>query len=138
LLITLNVQDDPFFKRESSNIHVDVPIPLSTAILGGKVDVLTLDGLVELKIPPGTQPESIMSMKGKGIKKLNQGNQRGNQLCHIKIKIPTKLSDRQKAILTEFDEEHAKNKSSDNEDKHSSSIFEAALNRVKEMLGKKK
>jgi DnaJ-class molecular chaperone len=140
LLITLGVQDDPFFKREQSNVHVDVPISLVTAIVGGKVDVLTLDGLVELKIPPGTQPDANLLMRGKGIKKLGEPNKRGNQYCHIKIKIPSKLTDRQREIITEFDKEQKNNKSGEDAqgEEQKTSLFESALNRVKEMLSRDK
>jgi len=103
LLVQLEVQEDPYFRRDDSNVHVEVPISISQAILGGTVDVLTLDGMVSMKVPAGTQPDETLVLKGKGIRVLNTANRRGNQLVKLKLKIPKTLTPRQKQLIEEFD-----------------------------------
>jgi molecular chaperone DnaJ len=71
LLLHLDVRDDPYFQRNNYDVHVEVPISVSQAILGDTIDVLTLDGMVEMKVPAGTQPDAQLAMKGKGIKAVN-------------------------------------------------------------------
>lgn len=71
LHIQLDVVEDPYFKRNGLDIHVDIPVTLSQAILGGAVDVLTLDGMLSMKVPAGSQPDSLLVLKGKGIKDMN-------------------------------------------------------------------
>jgi molecular chaperone DnaJ len=67
---------------------LDVPISLSQALLGGTVQVPTLEGIVEVKIPAGTQTNDKSLIRGKGIKRLNQ-SQQGHQFLHYKIRMPT-------------------------------------------------
>jgi DnaJ-class molecular chaperone len=71
LFVNLVVEEDKYFKREGNDIHVDVPVNVAEAVLGGEVDVLTLDGMVTLKIPAGTQPESSLMMRNKGVRLMN-------------------------------------------------------------------
>jgi DnaJ-class molecular chaperone len=68
LFVKVKVFTDPYFKRSGVDVHVEVPISFTKAILGSSVDVLTLDGMVTMKIPEGTQPESQLLLKGKGIR----------------------------------------------------------------------
>ena len=68
LMVHLNVRTDAYFKRNGRDIHVETPVGITQAILGGVVEVLTIDGTVEMKLPPGTQPDSQLVLKGKGIK----------------------------------------------------------------------
>lgn len=72
--------------------------------MGGKVDVLTLNGILEVKVPPGTQPDAKLVLRGKGIKDVNSIH-RGDQYIHLKIKIPKNLTPRQKELLLEFEKE---------------------------------
>lgn len=143
LFVNLVVDDDPYFVREGNDVHVNVPVSLSQAILGGEVDVLTLDGMVSLKIQPGTQPETQLMMRGKGIRHVNNPGRRGNQIVHVKVKIPTKLTDKQKKLIEEFSEEgkdsavagsgetQTKKKASG---EHHHNILNEAWNRVKDFL----
>merc|ERR1711871_156892 len=107
LLLHLDVASDPYFKRHNYDVHVELPITISQAILGGKVDVLTLDGMVEMKTPAGTQPDSQLAMRGKGIKRVN-GTRRGAQIVTMKINIPKNITDRQRELMEEFAEEETK------------------------------
>lgn len=108
LLVSINVAPDPYFRREEFDVHVDIPISIAKAALGGSEEVLTLDGLVDLKVPAATQPGSTVVMRSKGIKHVNNHNKRGNQVIHFIIKIPTSLTSRQKELLQEFEEEEKK------------------------------
>merc|ERR1711874_769474 len=89
--------------------HVEVPIPITKAILGGIVDVKTLTGDVTMKIPKGCQPDSKLLLRGRGISSL-QGNSKGDQIVHLRIKIPKYITSRQEELLQEFEEEDEKTK----------------------------
>jgi molecular chaperone DnaJ len=104
LLVQVIVDDDEYFERDGEDVHVQVPISVTQAILGGSVDVKTLAGEVELKIPRGCQPDTKLVMKGKGIQRWN-GREKGNQIVHLKIEIPKEITTRQEELLREFDEE---------------------------------
>lgn len=106
LMVTVIVQEDDYFQRDGADVHVEVPISVTQAILGGTVDVKTLTGVVEMKIPKGCQPESKLVMRGKGIPILNRrSGQKGNQIAHLRIEIPKKITKRQEELMREFDEE---------------------------------
>jgi DnaJ-class molecular chaperone len=104
LLVQLIVDADDFFERDGYDVHCEVPISLTQAVLGGMVDVKTLDSTVEMKIPKGCQPDTKLMLRGKGIKQLN-GRSKGNQIVHLKIVIPKEITARQEELLREFDEE---------------------------------
>lgn len=107
LLVQVIVDPDPYFERDGEDVHVQVPISVTQAILGGTVDVKTLSGDVEMKIPKGCQPETKLVMKGKGIQRLH-GSGKGNQIVHLKIEIPKEITSRQEELLREFDDESAR------------------------------
>jgi DnaJ-class molecular chaperone len=66
-LITVTIAEHPLFKRDGANLRLEVPVTLYEAVLGGKVRVPTLDGAVELAIPPGTNSGRTLRVKGKGL-----------------------------------------------------------------------
>ena len=102
LYVRIQVLEDPYFKRDGIHIRTDMPISLTQAVLGSTVDVLTLDGLVKMKIPSGTQPSTTLLLRNKGVKDIQRRNARGNQYVTLKVKIPTKITDRQRELLEEF------------------------------------
>lgn len=104
LYVAITVKPHPIFQRKGLDIQCEVPINLVTAILGGKVEVPTLKGSAVVKIPPGTQHDKILRIKGAGVPSL-KGAQTGDQLCMIKVQIPTKVTARQKELLMEFAKE---------------------------------
>ncbi|KAF4321795.1 hypothetical protein BBO99_00000667 [Phytophthora kernoviae] len=104
LYVGIHVLPDPFFKRRKTDVLVEVPISVAKAVLGGTVVVPTLTGEVEMKIPRGTQPDTVLQMRGKGIKELNS-NRRGSQLVNLQVCIPKTLSTRQEELMQEFLEE---------------------------------
>lgn len=103
LHVYIYVKPHKLFKRQGDEVIVEVPISFVQAALGDTVQVPTLDGPVELKIPAGIQSGKILRIKGKGVPHL-RGNGRGDQHVVIKVLTPQKLSSRQKELLKEFAE----------------------------------
>jgi len=102
--VTLDVKPDSTFAREGDDLVVSVSLPLTMAILGGVMEVPTIDGELKLKIRPGTQPGTMIRLRGEGVKHLH-GSGRGDQYVRFQIKIPEKLTRRQKELLEEFERE---------------------------------
>lgn len=135
LRLHINVQKDPYFDRDGPNIHVEKSLSISQAILGGKVDVLTLNGMVEVKVPAGTQSGAKLVLRGKGVKDVNS-IYKGDQYIHLKVKIPKKINDRQKELLKEFEDEFEKNSTGEKKDDDSDRCT-SAWQRIKDFLNKK-
>lgn len=91
LFVELRVDSHSNFVRRDNDIYVDVDIPVTVAVLGGEIDVMTLHGNVNLKIPKGTQPNSIFRLSKKGVPVLG-GKGFGDEYVRVKVKIPKKLS----------------------------------------------
>ncbi|XP_022634645.1 chaperone protein dnaJ GFA2, mitochondrial isoform X2 [Vigna radiata var. radiata] len=104
LYVTIKVREDPVFRREGSNIHVDAVLSITQAILGGTIQVPTLTGEVVLKVRPGTQPGQKVVLKKKGIKTKNSYTF-GDQYVHFNVNIPTNLTQRQRELIEEFAKE---------------------------------
>ncbi|KAJ6852196.1 chaperone protein dnaJ GFA2, mitochondrial-like [Iris pallida] len=104
LYVTIKVREDPVFRREKADIHVDAVINITQAILGGTTQVPTLTGDVVLKINPGTQPGQKVVMKGKGIRMRNS-SYHGNLYVHFNVSIPVNLTPRQRMLIEEFAKE---------------------------------
>lgn len=100
--VTIDVQPDPVFKREGTDILVDINLSFTTAILGGEIGVPTVDGQVKLKIRPGTQPGTLVRLSGKGIPRL-QRNSRGDEYVRLNVQIPQKLTPEQRKLVEEFE-----------------------------------
>lgn len=100
--ITIDVHPDPVFRREGSDILVELDIPFTTAILGGTILAPTIDGEVKLRIRSGTQPGSLVRLSGKGLPYLHRGG-RGDEYVRLNVQIPQKLSAEQKRILEDFE-----------------------------------
>ena len=102
LYVYISVQEDPTFKAKGSDLHIALDASFVTVALGGSVDVSVIDGSkVSLKIHAGTQSEDVLKLKGKGMSRMRSAL-RGDMYVHIKIKIPTRLSVRQRELLEEF------------------------------------
>jgi molecular chaperone DnaJ len=101
LFVYLFVQSDKQFQREGLNILSTLTISYLQAILGDKITVPTVDGDKPLTIPPGTQPDTILTLEGLGVPKLGNAVQRGDHLIQIKVQIPTpnKLTAEEREIL---------------------------------------
>jgi molecular chaperone DnaJ len=104
LEITIKVKPHPFFQRAGDDVVCQVPVTFAQAALGAEIEVPTLDGKGKLRVPPGTQPGSVLRIKGKGIPH-RVGMGRGDQRVDVGIEIPTQLTDKQKALLEELAKE---------------------------------
>ena len=98
------VMQDPFFKREGNDVLEDLPISISQAMLGSVVTLPTLTGEVELKIPRGTQPDTVLKLRNKGVKQMNS-RQQGSQLVTLKVQIPKTLTPTQTELMEAFAKE---------------------------------
>lgn len=101
LYVYIVVRPHKDFVRDGNDVICELNISFAQAALGDSVDVPTLDGTAELKVPEGTQTGTVFRIKGKGIPYLN-GNGRGDQHVRVKLTTPTKLNDKQKELLKEF------------------------------------
>jgi len=101
LYVIIEVKPHPVFQRHNDDILTEITITLSKAVLGGRVEVSTLDGKVEMKIPSGTQSGSIFRLKGKGIPDLH-GRGNGDELVRVNVEIPTHLTQEQRRLIEEF------------------------------------
>lgn len=99
--ISLDVKPHPRFRRENYDVYVDEEVSFTTAVLGGKKKVKTLDGELQLKIRPGTQPGTLIRLRGEGIQRLRGGG-RGDLYVKIKVKVPEKLSKKQKELIEQL------------------------------------
>ena len=104
LLITVRVQKHTVLTRDGSDVYIDVPITFVQAALGATLKIPTIDGIVNLDIPEGTQTGSQFRMRGKGIPYM-RGNGRGNQYVTVNVEVPKNLTPKQKEILKEFEDE---------------------------------
>ncbi len=101
--IQVSVSQDQRFERDGLDIFVESKISFPDAVLGTTIEVPTIDGVVSLKVPPGTEPDSMIRLKEKGIRSPQSGRI-GHQYVKIKVTIPTKLTNEQKRLLEEFRE----------------------------------
>lgn len=85
--VELHIQPHPFFRRKDHNIHLDLPITLAEAVLGGKVEVPTIDGPVTMTVPKGSNTGTVLRLRGRGIVDQRSG-QRGDQYVHLQVVLP--------------------------------------------------
>jgi molecular chaperone DnaJ len=103
LYVVVHIKEHDVFVRNGMDLTCDIPIPFSTAALGGEIRVPTLDGAVTLKIPPGTQGGSTFRIRGLGMRAI-QGNVKGDILTCVQVEVPTRLDADQRAALEKFAE----------------------------------
>jgi len=101
LYVIIEVLHHSIFERHENDILTEITISLSRAILGGEVQVPTLNGAVEMKIPSGTQSGRIFRLKGKGMPDLH-GRGIGDELIRVNVEIPTRLTPEQRSLIEEF------------------------------------
>jgi len=110
LLIRVHVKPHSLFERlEDGHLLYSLNLKFTDLALGAEVKVPTLDGQEKLKIPQGTQPNTILNIRGKGLPHYGSYG-KGDQLVRINVKIPTKLNERQKLLLKELDKEFQSNR----------------------------
>lgn len=102
LFITFQISDHPKFKRVGNDLYTSATIDLYTALLGGDVFIETLDGKVKMKVNPETQPGTKVRLKGKGFPVYKQEGQSGDLYVTYDVKLPTNLTEKQKALFKEL------------------------------------
>ncbi|GIU16715.1 MULTISPECIES: molecular chaperone DnaJ [unclassified Shewanella] len=103
LYVQVSVREHAIFQRDGNNLYCEVPISFSKAALGGEIEVPTLDGKVNLKIPAETQTGRMFRMRGKGVKSV-RSHAVGDLLCKVVMETPVNLNERQKELLREFED----------------------------------
>jgi molecular chaperone DnaJ len=135
LFIVVNVMPSQIFRRDGSDIHVDVPISFTEAMLGAKVKVPTLDGDVEVTIPAGTQPGDHVKLAYKGIK-LPGASFHGHQYVNFNVYLPTQLTSRQKELLEEFSQLEHKASTATGKSEPRRSFFDRLRHRFQQSDGR--
>jgi molecular chaperone DnaJ len=102
LYVYVQVKADRFFERHDHDLVCKVPVTYAQAALGAEIEVPTLDGTAKLKIPPGTQPNDLLRMRGLGVP--SDRGPRGDQIVVVEVHVPKRLSDRQRELLKELGE----------------------------------
>ncbi len=105
LYITMRIEPHPFFHREGDNIEIKVPITVWEAGLGTKIEVPTIDGRAQLKIPPGTRNGQRFRLREKGVFN-SRKNSRGDQIVEVEVHVPEVHDERTKEILRELGRLH--------------------------------
>jgi molecular chaperone DnaJ len=101
LYVQIEVKPHKFFERRGDDIYLEEEIDVITAVLGSEIKIPTLHGEVTIKIKPGTQPDTILRLSGKGAPKL-RGSGNGDQYIKVKVKIPKRLSRNQRKLWEEL------------------------------------
>ena len=104
LLVEVAVSRHPIFQRQGIDIYSSAPITFAQAALGGDVRIKTVDGEVEYTVKPGTQTDTRIRLRGKGVPSLRNKSIRGDQYVTLVVQVPTKMNGEQKELLKKFDE----------------------------------
>lgn len=104
LLVEVAVSRHPIFQRQGIDIYSSAPITFAQAALGGDVRIKTVDGEVEHTVKPGTQTDTRIRLRGKGVPSLRNKSIRGDQYVTLVVQVPTKMNGEQKELLKKFDE----------------------------------
>lgn len=98
LYINIRVKPHKLFTRQGYDLHLDLSIPITVAVLGGEIEVPTLGTPVKYKVPEGTQPGTVFRLREQGITRLNS-NSKGDLFIHADVQIPRKLNDEQRELF---------------------------------------
>jgi molecular chaperone DnaJ len=104
LEVTVEVDSHPYFRRVNDDVVSSVSIAFTQATLGGEIDVATLDGMARLRVPPATQPGTMLRLRGKGVPHRLRGG-RGDHLVEVTIEVPRRLSSRAQALIEQLGQE---------------------------------
>ncbi|HMN66228.1 MAG: molecular chaperone DnaJ [Burkholderiaceae bacterium] len=102
LYVEIHVKEHPVFQRDGDDLHCEVPIGITTAALGGTVQIPTLAGRAEIDLPEGTQSGKQFRLRGKGIKGI-RSSYPGDLYAHVVVETPVRLTDKQKQLLRELE-----------------------------------
>ena len=107
LYIELRVKAHEIFERDGDDLHCNVPVGMTTAVLGGSIEVPTLNGKAEIDLPESTQHGKTFRLRGKGIKGV-RSSYPGDLYCHISVETPVRITEHQRKLLKELDESFRK------------------------------
>src|SRR6266550_2797445 len=102
LYVIIRTGDHPVFHREGDDIHITVPVTATEAALGAKIEVPTIDGRAQLKIPPGTQSGQKLRLREKGVPSATKEGRRGDEIVEIKVTVPMPRDEKTKELLREL------------------------------------
>jgi len=102
LYVQVRLKPHDLFKRDGDDLHCEMPVSYATAALGGEVEIPTLDGRANLKIPAGTQTGKVFRLRGKGVRNV-RSHATGDLYCHASVETPVNLNKRQKEMLEAFE-----------------------------------
>lgn len=102
LFLVVQVAPHPAFERKGDDLQTETPVSLYTAVLGGEATVSTLTGKATLNIPAGTQPGQLIRLRGQGMPKLREPNERGNLLVKVQVRLPRNLDERERELFHEL------------------------------------
>lgn len=102
LYITFQIKNHPVFRREKNDLYRDVSLDIYTAVLGGEMEVETFDGKVKVKVPPETQNETKVKLKGKGFPVYKKEGQFGDLYLTYKLTVPTNLTEKEKELFRQL------------------------------------
>ena len=97
--IEVAVQDNPRYKREGNDVHVREHVSVTTAALGGRIEVRTLGGMLTVSVPAGSQSGKILRLRGQGMPIYNSEGARGDLFVELHVVVPTSLTDEQRSLL---------------------------------------
>ncbi len=100
-ILSINIRPHEIFERDGKDIYVRVAIPYSLAVLGGQIEVPTIDGPVKIRIRPGTQSGTTLRLRGKGVPILH-GRGRGDEYVRLIVSVPEKLTKEQRELIEEL------------------------------------
>ncbi len=125
LYVEIAVREHPIFARDGNHLYCEVPISFAAATLGGDLQVPTLDGQVNLKVPAETQTGKLFRLRGKGVRSI-RGSGVGDLMCRVVIETPVHLNKKQKELLQSFDE--AMRSSAKTHDPKATSLLDSVKN----------
>jgi curved DNA-binding protein len=102
LYLQIVVEDDPRFERKGNDLHTAIDVDMYTALLGGKVPVETFGGRLLLTIDAGTQNGQMIRLRGRGMPRLRREDEHGDLYVNVNVRLPTRLTERQRALLEEM------------------------------------
>jgi molecular chaperone DnaJ len=102
LYVIIRVGNHPVFRREGDDIYITVPVTATEAALGAKVEVPTIDGRAQLKIPPGTQSGQKLRLREKGVPSATREGTRGDEIVEVKVTVPMPRDEKTKELLREL------------------------------------
>jgi len=103
LYVQVHIKPHPVFQRDHDDLHCEMPISITTAALGGEIEIPTLDGSARIRVPAESQTGKAFRLRGKGIKGV-RSHVAGDLFCHVVLETPVNLTARQKELLKEFED----------------------------------